>query len=62
MKRRIRPFPLALLIVILALAGCFIGFTLKTQQVNANFHHNAAYKDLNLNRAQVGVPALGEDG
>ena len=31
MKRRIHPFPLALLIVILALVGCFIGFTLKTQ-------------------------------
>lgn len=62
MKRRIRPFPLALLIVILALAGCFIGFTLKTQQVNANFHYNAAYEDLNLNRPKSVFQRLGEDG
>lgn len=62
MKRRIRPFPLALLIVILALVGCFIGFTLKTQQVNANFHHNAAYEDLNLNRPKSVFQRLGEDG
>lgn len=62
MKRRIRPFPLALLIVILALVGCFIGFTLKTQQVNANFHYNAAYEDLNLNRPKSVFQRLGEDG
>ena len=62
MKRRIRPFPLALLIVILALAGCFIGFTLKTQQVNANFHYNAAYEDLNLNRPKSVFQRLSEDG
>ena len=62
MKRRIRPFPLALLIIILALVGCFIGFTLKTQQVNANFHHNAAYEDLNLNRPKSVFQRLGEDG
>ena len=34
MKRRIRPFPLALLIVILALVGCFFGFTLKTPPIS----------------------------
>ncbi len=62
MKRRIRPFPLALLIVILALAGCFIGFTVKTQQVNANFHYNAAYEDLNLNRPKSVFQRLSEDG
>lgn len=62
MKRRIRPFPLALLIVILALVGCFIGFTLKTQQVNANFHYNAAYEDLNLNRPKAVFQRLSEDG
>ena len=62
MKRRIRPFPLALLLVILALVGCFIGFTLKTQQVNANFHYNAAYEDLNLNRPKAVFQRLGEDG
>ena len=62
MKRRIRPFPLALLIVILALVGCFIGFTLKTQQVNANFHYNAAYENLNLNRPKAVFQRLGEDG
>ena len=62
MKRRIRPFPLALLLVILALVGCFIGFTLKTQQVNANFHYNAAYEDLNLNRPKSVFQRLGEDG
>lgn len=62
MKRRIRPFPLALLIVILALVGCFIGFTLKTQQVNANFHYNAAYEDLNLNRPKSVFQRLSEDG
>ena len=61
MKRRIRPFPLALLLVILALAGCFIGFTLKTQQVNANFHYNAAYEDLNLNRPKSVFQRLSED-
>lgn len=62
MKRRIRPFPLALLLVILALVGCFIGFTLKTQQVNANFHYNAAYEDLNLNRPKAVFQRLSEDG
>lgn len=62
MKRRIRPFPLVLLIVILALVGCFIGFTLKTQQVNANFHYNAAYEDLNLNRPKAVFQRLSEDG
>ena len=62
MKRRIRPFPLALLLVILALVGCFIGFTLKTQQVNAHFHYNAAYEDLNLNRPKSVFQRLGEDG
>ena len=62
MKRRIRPFPLALLLVILALVGCFIGFTLKTQQVNANFHYNAAYEDLNLNRPKAVFQRLGGDG
>ena len=62
MKRRIRPFPLALLLVILALVGCFIGFTLKTQQVNANFHYNAAYEDLNLNRPKSVFQRLSEDG
>ena len=62
MKRRIRPFPLALVIVILALVGCFIGFSLKTQQVNANFHHNAAYEDLNLNRPKSVFQRLGADG
>ena len=30
MKRRIRPFPIALLLVILILLGCFIGYTVKT--------------------------------
>lgn len=62
MKRRIRPFPLALLLVILALVGCFIGFTLKTQQVNANFHYNATYEDLNLNRPKAVFQRLSEDG
>lgn len=62
MKRRIHPFPLALLIVILALVGCFIGFTLKTQQVNANFHYNATYEDLNLNRPKAVFQRLSEDG
>ena len=62
MKRRIRPFPLALLIVILAVVGCFIGFTLKTQQVNSNFHYNSAYEDLNLNRPKAVFQRLGEDG
>ena len=62
MKLRIRPFPLALLLVILALVGCFIGFTLKTQQVNANFHYNAAYEDLNLNRPKAVFQRLSEDG
>ena len=62
MKCRIRPFPLALLIVILALVGCFIGYTVKTQQVNANFHYNAAYEDLNLNRPKLVFQRLSEDG
>ena len=62
MKLRIRPFPLALLLVILALVGCFIGSTLKTQQVNANFHYNAAYEDLNLNRPKSVFQRLSEDG
>ena len=62
MKRRIRPFPLALLLVLLILLGCFIGYTVKTQQVNANFHYNAAYEDLNLNRPKAVFQRLSEDG
>lgn len=62
MKRRIRPFPIALLLVILALVGCFVGYTVKTQQVNANFHYNSAYEDLNLNRPKAVFQRLSEDG
>lgn len=62
MKRRIRPFPLALLLVILALVGCFIGYTVRIQQVNANFHYNSAYDDLNLNRPKSVFKRLGADG
>ena len=62
MKRRIRPFPIALLLVILILLGCFVGYTVKTQQVNANFHYNSAYEDLNLNRPKAVFQRLGEDG
>lgn len=62
MKRRIRPFPIALLLVILALVGCFVGYTVKTQQVNANFHYNSAYADLNLNRPKAVFQRLSEDG
>ena len=62
MKRRIRPFPIALLLVILILLGCFVGYTVKTQQVNANFHYNSAYEDLNLNRPKAVFQRLSEDG
>ena len=62
MKRRIRPFPLALLLVILALAGSFIGYAVKIQQVNANFHYNSAYDDLNLNRPKSVFKRLSADG
>lgn len=62
MKRRIRPFPLALLLVILALAGSFIGYAVKIQQVNANFHYNSAYDNLNLNRPKSVFKRLGADG
>ena len=62
MKHRIRPFPLALLLVILALVGCFVGYTVKTQQVNANFHYNSAYEDLNFNRPKSVFDRLSQDG
>lgn len=62
MKRRIRPFPIALLLVILILLGCFVGYTVKTQQVNSNFHYNSAYEDLNLNRPKAVLERLKQDG
>ena len=62
MKRRIRPFPLALLLVILILLGCFVGYTVKTQQLNVNFHYNSDYEDLNLNRPKAVLERLKQDG
>lgn len=62
MKRRIRPFPLALLLVILILLSCFVGYTVKTQQSNANFHYNSDYEDLNLNRPKAVLERLKQDG
>lgn len=62
MKRRIRPFPLALLLVILILLSCFVGYTVKTQQLNVNFHYNSDYEDLNLNRPKAVLERLKQDG